>query len=173
LSGAGAIGGLAFRHQGIRFRRTFLEHGLVSEMAARDGLTGLKNRRAFDEQLGSTWQQAIRDGRPLVLMMIDVDYFKRFNDRYGHQAGDNALQRIASVIDGFARRPLDLAVRYGGEEIAVLLFDVSREHAEKIAEQLRRAVQDLGIEHADSKPANVVTVSLGVALVRPTLDRNP
>jgi diguanylate cyclase (GGDEF)-like protein len=173
LAGAGAIGGLAFRHQGIRFRRTFLEHGLVTEMAARDGLTGLKNRRAFDEHLIGTWKQALRDRRPLAVMLIDVDDFKPFNDRYGHQAGDDTLQQIAAVIDGFAKRPLDIAARYGGEELAVILFDVTREHAEKIAEQLREAVQACGIEHRDSTGAGVVTVSIGVAIVRPQLERSP
>jgi diguanylate cyclase (GGDEF)-like protein len=173
LAGAGAIGGLAFRHQGIRFRRTFLEHGLVTEMAARDGLTGLKNRRAFDEHLIGTWKQALRDQRPLAVMLIDVDDFKPFNDRYGHQAGDDTLQQIAAVIDGFAKRPLDIAARYGGEEMAVVLFDVTREHAEKIAEQLREAVRARGIEHRDSTAAGVVTVSIGVAIVRPRLERSP
>lgn len=173
LAGAAAIGGLAFRHQGIRFRRTFLEHGLVSEMAARDGLTGLKNRRAFDEHLPRSWQQALRDRRTLAVMMIDVDHFKAFNDRYGHQAGDDALQRVAAVVDGFAQRPLDLAARYGGEELAMILFDVTRGHADKIAEQLRAAVEALGIEHGDSKESGAVTVSVGVAVVRPKLDRSP
>lgn len=173
LAGAAAIGGLAFRHQGIRFRRTFLEHRLVSELAARDGLTGLKNRRAFDEHLPRAWQQALRDRRSMAVVMIDVDHFKAFNDRYGHQAGDDALQRVSVVVDGFAQRPLDLAARYGGEELAVLLFDVNREHAEKIAAQLRAAVQALGIEHSGNDPVGVVTASIGVGVVRPRLDRSP
>jgi diguanylate cyclase (GGDEF)-like protein len=172
LAATALIGGLAFRHQGIRFRRTFLERGLIGEMAARDGLTGLKNRRAFDEHLTRTWQQALRDRRQLALMMIDVDHFKKFNDRYGHQAGDEALQRIAAVVDSFAKRPLDLAARYGGEELAVILFDVSREHAERFAEQLRAGVQNLRIPHIDHAPG-VATVSVGVAVVHPTLERSP
>jgi diguanylate cyclase (GGDEF)-like protein len=172
LAATALIGGLAFRHQGIRFRRTFLERGLIAEMAARDGLTGLKNRRAFDEHLTRTWQQALRDRRQLALMMIDVDYFKKFNDRYGHQAGDEALQRIAAVVDSFAKRPLDLAARYGGEELALVLFDVSREHAERIAELLRASVQNLQIPHSDHA-AGVATISLGVAIVHPTLERSP
>ncbi len=173
LAGAGAIGGLAFRHQGIRFRRTFLEHGLVSELAARDGLTGLKNRRAFDEHLPRAWQQALRDRRPMAVIMIDVDHFKPFNDYYGHQAGDDALLRVSVVVDGFAQRPLDLAARYGGEELAVILFDVNREQAEKIAEQLRAAVQELGIEHTGNSTFGVITVSIGVGIVQPTLGRSP
>jgi diguanylate cyclase (GGDEF)-like protein len=172
LAVTAAITGVAFRYQGIRFRRTFLEKGLIAEMAARDGLTGLKNRRAFDEHLTRIWQQALRDRRPLIVMLIDVDHFKKFNDRYGHQAGDDALQRIAGVVDGFAKRPLDLAARYGGEELAVLLFDVPRDHGLRIAEQIRAAVQALQIEHLDAD-SKAVTISIGLAIVRPTLERSP
>jgi diguanylate cyclase (GGDEF)-like protein len=167
-----AIGGVSFRYQGIRFRRAFLAHQLIAEMAARDGLTGLKNRRAFDEHLERTWQQALRDRRTLVVVLIDVDHFKRYNDRYGHQAGDEALQRLAATIDEFARRPLDLAARYGGEELAMILFDVTHDHGARIAEQVRTAVQNLQIEHRDGD-TGVVTVSIGVAMIRPTLERSP
>jgi len=172
LAATAAIGGIAFRHQGIRFRRSFLERGLIGEMAERDGLTGLKNRRAFDEHLTRVWQQALRDRRPLVLILSDVDHFKKFNDRYGHQAGDEALQRIAAAHDAFAKRPLDIAARYGGEELAVLLFDVTREHAELLAERIRGAVLQLQIPHADSE-GGVVTISVGVAIVHPTLQHSP
>jgi diguanylate cyclase (GGDEF)-like protein len=171
LAGTGAITGIAFRHQGTRFRRSFLARGLIGEMAARDGLTGLKNRRAFDEHLVRTWQQALRDRRPLVVMLADVDNFKNFNDRYGHQAGDDALQRIAAVIDGFAKRPLDLAARYGGEELAVILYDAPSDMATRVAEQIRSAVYELGIE--DGSRNGRVTISIGVAIVRPTLERSP
>ncbi|HEY0766389.1 MAG TPA: diguanylate cyclase [Steroidobacteraceae bacterium] len=105
-------------------------------------------------------------------MMLDVDHFKKFNDRYGHQAGDDALQRIAAVVGTFAKRPLDLAARYGGEELAVILFDVSRENATRIAAQLRAAVQNLQIPHAD-QALGVVTLSVGVAILHPTLERSP
>lgn len=170
LAGTGSITGIAFRHQGIRFRRSFLERGFIAEMAARDGLTGLKNRRAFDEHLTRVWQQALNDRRPLVVMLSDVDRFKDYNDRHGHQAGDDALKRIAGVVDGFAKRPLDLAARYGGEELAVILFDLPGNLATKIAEQLRAAVEDLCIEREDGSR---VTISVGVAIVRPTLERSP
>jgi diguanylate cyclase (GGDEF)-like protein len=172
LAGVAAIGGLAFRNQGARFRRSFLTGCFVAELAARDGLTGLKNRRAFDEHLVRTWQQALRDRRRLVLFMIDVDHFKRFNDRYGHQLGDTALQRIAAVVNGFAGRPLDLAARYGGEEFAIIFYDMQPEHAADLATRLRLAVQELSIEHAESD-AGVATISIGVAIVRPTLARSP
>ena len=172
LAATAAIGGLAFRHQGIRFRRTFLERGLIAEMAARDGLTGLRNRRAFDEHLQRTWQQALRDRRTLAVLMIDVDHFKAFNDSFGHQSGDDALQRIAAAVDGFAKRPLDVAARYGGEELAVVLFDISREHLALLAEQLRAAVEGLRLEGARHASA-VLTVSVGGAIVHPTLERSP
>ena len=171
LAGTGAITGIAFRHQGTRFRRSFLERGLIAEMAARDGLTGLKNRRAFDEHLKRVWQQALNDRRPIVVMLSDVDEFKSFNDSHGHQAGDDALKRIAAVVDGFAQRPLDMAARYGGEELAVILFDMPRNLASLIAEQLRAAVQNLEIGRSDSD--SIVTISIGVAIVRPTLERSP
>jgi diguanylate cyclase (GGDEF)-like protein len=172
LAATAGIGGIAFRHQGIRFRRTFLERGLIAEMATRDGLTGLKNRRAFDEHLQRTWQQALRDRRTFAVLMIDADHFKEFNDSFGHQAGDAALQRVAAVVDGFAKRPLDLAARYGGDELAVALFDISREHLARLAEELRAAVDGLRIyngEHAST----VLTVSVGGAIVHPTLERSP
>jgi diguanylate cyclase (GGDEF)-like protein len=172
LSGVAAIGGIAFRNQGSRFRRSFLANCFVAELAARDGLTGLKNRRAFDEHLVRTWQQALRDRRRLVVFMIDVDHFKRFNDRYGHQLGDTALQRIAATVNEVAGRPLDMAARYGGEEFAVIFYDMPPDHAEDLAERLRVAVQELRIEHADSS-VGVATVSIGVAVVRPTLERSP
>lgn len=171
LAGTASITGIAFRHQGTRFRRSFLERGLIAEMAARDGLTGLKNRRAFDEHLTRVWQQALHDRRPIVVMLSDVDKFKEYNDHHGHQAGDDALKKIAAAIDGFAKRPLDLAARYGGEELAVILFDVPRDLATRIAEQIRAAVENLAIRRDGHDSA--VTISIGVAIVRPTLERSP
>lgn len=173
LTSVAAIGGLAFRHQGIRFRRAFLERGLIGELAARDGLTGLTNRRAFDSHLVRTWQQALRDRRPIVIMMIDVDCFKAFNDHYGHQAGDSALQRIAALIHRFPKRALDLAARYGGEELIAVFYDITQEDAARLAEEIRVGVLELGIEHRDSEASAKVTVSIGVAFVHPTLTRSP
>jgi len=118
---------LAYFQQALRVRKAFLERGLIADLAARDGLTGLKNRRAFDEHLIRSWQQALRDRKTISVMFIDVDAFKKFNDRYGHKAGDIALQRIAGVVHSVAKRALDLAARYGGEELAVILYDVPRE----------------------------------------------
>jgi diguanylate cyclase (GGDEF)-like protein len=165
--------GFAYFQQAIRYRKGFLERGMIADLAARDGLTGLKNRRAFDEHLIRCWQQALRDRKTLAVMFIDVDTFKKFNDRYGHKAGDIALQRIAGVVHSVAKRALDLAARYGGEELAVILYDVPREHAAQLAEAMRVAVMNLGIEHLDGTPLNVVTISIGVGIVRPTLARSP
>jgi len=153
-------------------RALFLENRRIGEMASRDGLTRLKNRRAFDEHLRRVWQLATRDRCPLTVMLIDVDFFKAFNDSLGHQAGDAALQGIASVVATTARRPLDMAARYGGEELAVILFDVTREYAAETAERIRRQVEALRIAHPRSSVSPVVTVSTGVAFVRPTQERS-
>lgn len=155
------------------YRESFLEARLVSELAALDGLTGVKNRRAFDEHLMRVWQQGQRDRRALAVMLIDCDHFKRYNDGRGHQAGDEALRRIARIIDRFARHPLDIAARYGGEEFALVLYDISPIAARRLAEELRLAVEDAAIEHDRSSPIAVMTVSIGVALVRPTPGHSP
>jgi len=166
--------GGAFVYQGVerQLRTSFLERGLLGEMVGRDGLTGLKNRGAFDDDYARLWQQAVRDQRSLALLLIDVDHFKPYNDRYGHQAGDRALQRVAQVVQRCARRPLDIAARYGGEEFLVALYDLDAGHAREIAEQLRENVQGLGIQHDDS-PAGTVTASIGVSIVSPGPDCSP
>ena len=163
----------AFVYQGVerQLRTSFLERGLLSEMVARDGLTGLKNRGAFDDDYARLWQQATRDRRAMALLLIDVDHFKSYNDCYGHQAGDEALRRVAHVVQRFARRPLDIAARYGGEEFLLALYDLGAEHVREIAEQLRETVQGLGIRHDDSA-AGVVTASIGVAIVSPRVGRS-
>src|SRR6202020_2486667 len=151
-------------------RALYLENRRIGEMASRDGLTGLKNRRAFDEHLRRVWQLALRERRARAVMLIDVDFFKAFNDGLGHQAGDAALQSIANVVAETARRPLDLAARYGGEELAIILFDVTREYVTETAERVQSMVEELGIKHPGSSVSPVVTVSTGVAFVRPTAD---
>jgi diguanylate cyclase (GGDEF)-like protein len=164
----------AFVYQGVerQLRTSFLERGLLSEMVARDGLTGLKNRGAFDDDYDRLWQQAMRERRALALLLIDVDHFKAYNDRYGHQAGDHALRRVAQVVQRCARRPLDIAARYGGEEFLLALYDLGVEHVREIAEELRKSVQMLGIQHDDS-PECVVTASIGVSIVSPRTGRSP
>jgi len=164
----------AFVYSGVerQLRTSFLERGLMGEMAARDGLTGLKNRGAFDEHLPRMWQQGLRERRLLAVLLIDVDHFKAYNDRYGHQAGDHALRRVAQVVQGFARRPLDIAARYGGEEFVLALFDMSGEYVQELAEELRHAVHALEIMHEDSPTAQYVTASVGISVVRPRPGRS-
>src|SRR5690348_1278459 len=118
-------------------------------------------------------QQALRDRRSLAVLLIDVDHFKAYNDRYGHQAGDQALRRVAQVVKGFARRPLDIAARYGGEEFVVALFDFSTGGVRELADQLRKAIHALSITHEESLTASFVTASIGVAIVCPRLGRSP
>lgn len=165
----------AFGYSGVerQLRTSFLERGLMSEMAARDGMTGLKNRGAFDDHFPRMWQQGLRDRRSLALLLIDVDHFKAYNDRYGHQAGDRALRRVAQVVQGFARRPLDMAARYGGEEFVLALFDMTGEYVQEIAEELRKAILALQIPHEDSPTAPFVTASVGISVVRPKIGRSP
>jgi diguanylate cyclase (GGDEF)-like protein len=105
--------------------------------------------------------------------MIDVDDFKPFNDTYGHQAGDETLRRVGEVMRDFGRRPLDTAARYGGEEFALIMSDVTVEHAAKVAEHLRAAVAQLGIPHSAARAAGVVTLSIGVAVGTPSIGRTP
>jgi diguanylate cyclase (GGDEF)-like protein len=167
-----AVGAFVYRGVERQLRTSFLERGLMGEMAARDGLTGLKNRGAFDDHLARMWAQGLRDRRSLALLLIDVDHFKAYNDRYGHQAGDHALRRVAQVVQGFARRPLDIAARYGGEEFVVALFDMSGEYVQELAEDLRRAILALEITHEDSPTAPYVTASVGISVVRPKMGRS-
>jgi diguanylate cyclase (GGDEF)-like protein len=153
-------------------RTAWLEGQRLAETAMQDGLTGIHNRRRFDDHVQRAWAQAIRERRPLALLLADIDHFKAFNDRYGHQAGDEALKAVAEVLSRFARRPLDLAARYGGEEFAVILFDAKRGDAERIAGEILEAVRRLGIVHQDSAAAPVLTISIGIACVQPAVRRS-
>jgi diguanylate cyclase (GGDEF)-like protein/PAS domain S-box-containing protein len=131
-------------------------------LARTDGLTGLLNRRSFDEELDKEVARTRRSGLPISLIMIDIDRFKLFNDRYGHPAGDDCIKKVASVLRRAAKRTTDLAARYGGEELCLILPDTDEAGAFALAEQLRLAVRALAIEHAASEKG-VVTISLGVA----------
>ena len=163
-----AAGGYNLEHA----RRTaWLEGRLLAEIALRDGLTGIPNRRHLDEHMQKVWQQCLREQKPIALLFVDIDSFKAYNDHYGHQAGDEALKAVASVLARFGRRPLDMAARFGGEEFALVLCDTRPGPALKTAGQIIEAVRDLGITHAQSKVAPVLTVSVGVACVVPARTR--
>lgn len=153
-------------------RTAWLEGQRLAESAMQDGLTGIHNRRRFDEHLQRVWAQCVRERKPVALLFADIDHFKDFNDRYGHQAGDEALKAVAATLAKVARRPLDLAARFGGEEFAIILFDVKRADAERIAEEAMEAVRQLAIPHAASAAAPVLTISLGVACVAPVARRS-
>lgn len=137
-----------------------------------DGLTGIANRRYFNEYLEREWRTALRQGKPLGLIMVDIDYFKRYNDTYGHQSGDACLKMVAVILDGSVRRAADLTARYGGEEFAIILPDTDLKGTAAKADQLRRQVEKVGLEHR-SAPLGQVTVSMGVASLLATPDFNP
>jgi len=147
--------------------RAVNEH--LERLATIDQLSGLANRRNLDETLAKAWKEAPRHGRPVGLLMIDVDHFKLFNDRYGHVEGDDCLRRVGKLLRHFACRPGDLPARYGGEEFALLLPGASLAGAHNIAERLRGAVEELRIANADA-PLGQVTVSIGVASMVPSGD---
>jgi diguanylate cyclase (GGDEF)-like protein len=146
-------------------RLAFLERRLAQTQSLQDPLTGLGNRRAFDEQLTVLWERARAQKLSVALFMIDIDHFKRYNDRYGHQAGDRTLQRIAAVFRAAIRSKADIVARYGGEELALAIVDVSHQQAVEIGDRLCHAIQRLGIEHECSPTASVVTVSVGGTLL--------
>jgi diguanylate cyclase (GGDEF)-like protein len=141
--------------------------------SAIDGLTGLANRRHFDETMDKEWRRATREQKALSLIMIDIDHFKAYNDNYGHQDGDDCLRKVAAVIAGSVKRPADLVARYGGEEFMAVLPDTDIQGAVEIAEKLRIAVEVLDVPHAYSSAANVVTISAGVASLVPEQGTDP
>ena len=132
----------------------------LAQLAATDALTGVANRRSLDQTLRHEWFRAQRSGKPLSLLMIDADHFKAFNDRHGHQAGDDALRALAEVIRANVHRPADLVARYGGEEFSVILAETGSEGARQIAEHIRGAVQKLPLVDPGEPP---MSVSIGIA----------
>jgi diguanylate cyclase (GGDEF)-like protein len=141
---------------------------LLERLSALDTLTGIANRRRFDAVLRHEWRRALRDGAPLSLVFCDIDEFKRFNDTYGHPAGDQCLVRVAHSMETLLNRPADLAARYGGEEFVALLVDTDLDGARTLAERMRRSIEGLRLEHRASSVAPHLTVSLGVATVVPS-----
>ncbi len=140
---------------------------LLEQYAMLDGLTGIPNRRQFDEQFEAETKRGLREGQPLSVIMMDIDHFKPFNDHYGHGAGDQCLQKVASALSGALSRPGDRVCRYGGEEFVALLPGTDAEGARVVAEHLRAAVEELAIGHEYSSVGPVVTLSLGTATLDP------
>lgn len=141
--------------------------------SATDGLTGITNRRRFDEILAVEWLRAARSGACLSLLIVDIDHFKRFNDHYGHVAGDECLRRVAQLLHSSARRASDLVARYGGEEFVVLLPGAKENDAEELVQRYQDGIAAMALAHASSPTADHVTFSIGVAHVVPNATRDP
>ena len=145
----------------------------LAQLSITDGLTGLANRRHFDEAFETEWQRALRQVTPLAVLMLDVDHFKRYNDHYGHVAGDDCLRAVAGILKAAVRRAGELPARYGGEEFVVLLPGATEANALAEAENIRSGLELLSLPHTTSDVAQVVTVSVGVALFQPQRGQNP
>ncbi|MBD2742813.1 PleD family two-component system response regulator [Coleofasciculus sp. FACHB-1120] len=145
----------------------------LQRLASLDSLTGVANRRQFNESLNKEWQRMAREQFPLSLILGDIDYFKKYNDTYGHLAGDFCLQQVAQAISRAIRRPADILARYGGEEFAVILPNTKAEGALKVAEAVRHEVLNLKIAHAQSAVNKYVTLSLGVFTLVPQYNSDP
>lgn len=144
----------------------------LATLSATDALTGLANRRSFDQSWEAEWQRASRQGLPLAIAMVDVDQFKAYNDHYGHQAGDVCLKLVAQTLGSTAQRSGELVARYGGEEFVVVLPGLAGAEAAAAMERIRAAVQELGLPHAKATVADVVTISIGVASCVPQVGQN-
>ncbi|SDU22570.1 GGDEF domain-containing protein [Desulfobacula phenolica] len=138
----------------------------LEKLSSLDGLTGIPNRRCFDNAYEKEWKQAQRNGTALSIIMVDIDYFKLFNDTYGHASGDTCLKRVASALSSATKRPMDIVARYGGEEFAAVLPDTNIEGAQIVAKNMRQQVEALDIAHVESKVADHVTVSIGISSIQ-------
>jgi diguanylate cyclase (GGDEF)-like protein len=145
----------------------------LQRLSYNDGLTGLANRRRFDQALTINWALAQRNQTPLALLMCDVDYFKRYNDHYGHLRGDEALRKVATIIKRITTRQSDVAARYGGEEFAILLPDTDEAGALGIAERLQKELLAAAIPHADSQTSPLLTASIGIGSITPSTQQQP
>jgi len=172
LGTAAVIGIIATYNLERAVRLHFLETRLLNELAERDGLTGLYNRRIFDNFMRRLWRQSRREESAVEIILIDIDYFKIYNDLYGHQVGDDTLKKVAQCIARCAKRPFDFCARYGGEEFVLVLYGPPSEYAKTVPEKIRADVLELAIPHEGSSVAQVVTVSVGVAVARPGSGRS-
>jgi two-component system chemotaxis family response regulator WspR len=173
---AGYISGLQ-RDEAFQFLRASQQNLAIAnielqKLAALDGLTGIANRRRFDEVMRTEWQRGQRDKKPLSLLMCDIDCFKLYNDTYGHPAGDLCLKKAAAVLTEHLKRPADLAARYGGEEFVIVLPDTPLDGALRLAHACRAHIEQLAIAN-DQAPGGKVTMSIGVASVVPSPASTP
>jgi diguanylate cyclase (GGDEF)-like protein len=169
---ANLIGGMTLYLQERTARLRFLEAALLSEMVLRDGLTGIHNRRMFDQHLQLAWNMAVRDGKSLALLLVDIDFFKAYNDRYGHQEGDDCLRLVAGALQQCGRRPMDFVARYGGEEFSIVLYDPDADYVSDVLTRVQHMIADLNIQHEDSPHGGRLTVSIGAGHIEPTAQRS-
>ena len=141
----------------------------LEELALTDVLTGVPNRRKFNEAMSSDWKLAVRDKKPISLLMIDIDEFKRFNDHYGHLEGDQCLIAVAKTLQQTIDRPIDMVARIGGEEFVILLPDTDLSGAEFIANRVQQSIHALKLPHSESRVCGFITLSIGVSCINPTL----
>lgn len=163
--GVGLVGSYAMEHYA---REGYLSQKLARFRAERDPLTLLYNRSVAIDHLAHVWRIGCRDGSGVSALLIDVDYFKRYNDEYGHLAGDDCLRRVAAILQSTMKRPLDLIARYGGEEFIGIAYGMSQSDTQVLGESIRAALEASRIKHVGSPEAGIVTVSIGVAWVQPT-----
>ncbi len=145
----------------------------LQQLANMDGLTGVANRRCFDQYFNTQWLNQIEEEHPLSLILCDIDFFKRYNDEYGHPAGDLCLQKVASVLKGAAQKKHDLVARYGGEEFAIIMPNTPVTGAVHVAAAMQSGVRELLIPHSESHVSKYVTLSLGISTVVPSLEYSP
>jgi len=145
----------------------------LQKLSSLDGLTGIANRRSFDETLLKEWNRSVRGEKSIGLIMLDIDFFKLYNDHYGHQGGDDCLKKVAKGLESAIHREADFLARYGGEEFSTVLPDTDLNGAVKVAEEMRLAIKDLKIEHAKSKVTDTVSISIGVSAIVPLQGMNP
>ncbi len=154
-------------------RELYHKKMLLRKLARTDGLTGVDNRRTFDEHLDNVWRQARREEQSIAVLLVDIDHFKLYNDCYGHGPGDECIQAVAKVLEDSTHRPLDQVARYGGEEFAVVLYNPTDKFVRDYANELVGKVADLCIEHKASDVADVVTVSVGASIMQPDASNEP
>ncbi|MDJ0619872.1 MAG: PleD family two-component system response regulator [Calothrix sp. MO_192.B10] len=160
-------------HQTQIYKQLEAANQALQHLANVDGLTGLANRRRFDQYLSSQWLHLAQAASPLSLILCDIDFFKLYNDKYGHPAGDNCLQKVAGVIGRTAEKTHDLVARYGGEEFAVILPNTPGAGAVKVASGMQTGVQYMQIPHSASKVSDYVSLSIGVATTTPNFNSEP
>jgi len=145
----------------------------LNQLSSLDGLTGISNRRHFDQYINLEWKRGKRNLKPLSIILADIDFFKNYNDTYGHQAGDNCLKEVAVSLKSVLRRPGDMVFRYGGEEFAVVLPETPKGGAIVLAQKMCQTIQSLNIEHQNSEISSTLTLSLGVSSSLPASNLTP